>query len=60
MTLSGPTRRGTLWPEPSVPLALKSSRGTDVKWCQPRLVVRVKHLAGSKTLRHATVKRLET
>jgi len=40
--------------------ALKSSRATDVKWCQPRLVVRVKHLAGSKTLRHATVKRLET
>ena len=38
---------------------LKSSR-VDVKWCQPRLVVRVKHLAGSKTLRHATVKRLET
>jgi bifunctional non-homologous end joining protein LigD len=31
--------------------ALKSSRATDVKWCQPRLVVRVKHLAGSKTLR---------
>ena len=30
--------------------ALKSSRATDVKWCQPRLVVRVKHLAGSKTL----------
>ena len=40
--------------------ALKSSRATDVKWCQPRLVVRVKHLAGSKTLRHATVKGLET
>ena len=40
--------------------ALKSSRATDVKWCQPRLVVRVKHLAGSKMLRHATVKRLET
>jgi len=38
---------------------LKSAR-VDVKWCQPRLVVRVKHLAGSKTLRHATVKRLET
>ena len=36
--------------------ALKSSRATDVKWCQPRLAVRVKHLAGSKTLRHATVK----
>jgi ATP-dependent DNA ligase len=40
--------------------ALKSSRGTDVKWCHPKLVVRVKHLAGSKFLRHATVKRLET
>jgi DNA ligase D-like protein (predicted ligase) len=40
--------------------AFKSSRATDVKWCQPRLVVRVKHLAGSKTLRHATVKGLET
>ena len=36
--------------------ALKSTRGTDVKWCQPRLAVRVKHLAGSKTLRHATVR----
>jgi hypothetical protein len=36
--------------------ALKSSRATDVKWCQPRLVVRVKHLAGSKMLRHATVR----
>jgi bifunctional non-homologous end joining protein LigD len=38
--------------------ALKSSRGTDVKWCQPRLAVRVKHLAGSKTLRHATIRGL--
>ena len=37
---------------------LKSSRATDVKWCQPRLTVRVKHLAGSKTLRHATVRGL--
>jgi bifunctional non-homologous end joining protein LigD len=35
--------------------AFKSSQ-TDVQWCQPRLMVRVKHLAGSKTLRHATVK----
>ena len=35
---------------------LKSSRATDVKWCQPRLMVRVRHLAGCKTLRHATVK----
>jgi bifunctional non-homologous end joining protein LigD len=39
--------------------AFKSSQGTDVKWCRPRLVVRVKHLAGSKTLRHATVRALE-
>ena len=29
-----------------------------VKWCHPRLTVEVKHLAGSKILRHATVKRL--
>jgi ATP-dependent DNA ligase len=33
----------------------KASRMTDVKWCHPRLAVEVKHLAGSKTLRHATV-----
>ena len=32
----------------------------DVKWCHPKLVVEVKHLAGSKTLRHATVKRLSS
>ena len=38
--------------------AFKSSRMVDVKWCQPKLRVRVKHLAGSKTLRHATVKAL--
>jgi bifunctional non-homologous end joining protein LigD len=38
--------------------AFKSSRLTDVKWCQPKLTVRVKHLAGSKTLRHATVRAL--
>ena len=38
--------------------AFKSTRATDVKWCQPKLVVRVKHLAGSKMLRHATVKGL--
>jgi bifunctional non-homologous end joining protein LigD len=38
--------------------AFKSTRATDVKWCQPRLMVRVKHLAGSKMLRHATVKGL--
>jgi bifunctional non-homologous end joining protein LigD len=36
--------------------ALKFTRATDVKWCQPRLVVRVKHLAGTKMLRHATVR----
>jgi ATP-dependent DNA ligase len=30
----------------------------DVKWCHPKLVVEVKHLAGSKALRHATVKGL--
>ena len=38
--------------------AFKSSRLVDVKWCQPALTVRVKHLAGSKTLRHATVRAL--
>ena len=38
--------------------AFKSSRLMDVKWCHPKLVVEVKHLAGSKTLRHATVKAL--
>jgi bifunctional non-homologous end joining protein LigD len=36
----------------------KSSRLTDVRWCHPKLTVVVKHLAGSKMLRHATVKRL--
>ena len=36
--------------------AFKSSRMSDVKWCQPRLTVRVKHLAGSKMLRQATVR----
>jgi hypothetical protein len=34
----------------------KSSRAQDVKWCHPKLVVEVKHLAGSKMLRHATVR----
>src|SRR6476660_1171742 len=38
--------------------AFKSSRLMDVKWCHPKLVVEVRHLAGSKTLRHATVRRL--
>jgi bifunctional non-homologous end joining protein LigD len=36
----------------------KASRMTDVKWCHPRLAVEVKHLAGSKRLRHATVTRI--
>jgi bifunctional non-homologous end joining protein LigD len=36
----------------------KSSRAQDVKWCHPQLAVEVKHLAGSKMLRHATVKKL--
>ena len=34
----------------------KSSRLTDVRWCHPKLTVEVKHLAGSKMLRHATVR----
>jgi hypothetical protein len=34
--------------------AFKGSR--DVKWCHPRLIVVLKHLAGSKILRHATVR----
>ena len=38
--------------------AFKSSRMGDVNWCQPKLTVRVKHLAGSKRLRHATVREL--
>ena len=36
--------------------AFKSSRLIDVKWGHPKLVVEVKHLAGSKLLRHATVR----
>ena len=36
--------------------AFKSSRPSDVKWCKPRLRVRVKHLAGGKHLRHATIR----
>jgi bifunctional non-homologous end joining protein LigD len=36
--------------------AFKSSRPSEAKWCEPKLTVRVKHLAGSKTLRHATVR----
>ena len=36
----------------------KSSRMQDVKWYHPKPTVEVKHLAGSKTLRHATVRGL--
>src|SRR5262245_17548202 len=36
----------------------KSSRMSDVKWCHPKLRVEVKHLVGSKMLRHATVRAL--
>jgi hypothetical protein len=36
--------------------SFKSSRMRDAKWCHSKLVVEVKHLAGSKTLRHATVR----
>jgi DNA ligase D-like protein (predicted ligase) len=43
-------RLTTSWAE------FKSSRLTDAKWCSPKLRVRVTHLAGSKTLRHATVR----
>jgi len=36
----------------------KATRLADVRWCLPKLAVRVKHLAASKTLRHATVRAL--
>jgi ATP-dependent DNA ligase len=36
----------------------KTSRLADVRWCEPKLSVRVKDLAASKTLRHATVRAL--
>jgi len=36
--------------------SFKSSRSNDVKWCDPKLTVEVRHLAGSKFLRHATVR----
>ena len=36
--------------------AFKATRLTDVRWCHPKLTVVVKHLAGSKFLRHATVR----
>jgi ATP-dependent DNA ligase len=39
--------------------AFKSSRTNEVKWCHPKLTVEVKHLAGSKTLRHATLRGLK-
>ena len=38
--------------------AFKSSRLIDVRWCHPKLTVEVKHLAGSKLLRHATVRKI--
>ena len=34
-----------------------ASRLTSVRWCHPKLTVRVKYLATGKVLRHATVKR---
>jgi len=43
-------RLTTAWDE------FKSSQVSDVRWCHPRLAVRVKHLTGSKPLRHATVR----
>src|SRR5262249_42957380 len=36
----------------------KASRNGDVTWCQPKMAVTVKHLAGGKMLRHATVRAL--
>ena len=39
-------------------LVFRSTRLADVQWCLPKLTVRGKHLAGSKTLRHATVRAL--
>ena len=30
-----------------------------VRWCRPKLTVRVKHLAAGQTLRHATVRGFE-
>jgi ATP-dependent DNA ligase len=38
--------------------AFNTSRRNGVAWCRPQLAVEVKHLAGSKHLRHATVRRL--
>ena len=48
------TRNGYDWSD-----RYKSSRLTDVRWCHPKLRVRVKHLAGGKHLRHATVRAVE-
>jgi bifunctional non-homologous end joining protein LigD len=50
IALSGDERLSTSW------TLFKSSRAQDVKWCHPKLIVDVKHLAGSKMLRHATVR----
>jgi bifunctional non-homologous end joining protein LigD len=36
----------------------KATRLSEVRWCVPKLTVRVKHLAASKILRHATVRGL--
>jgi bifunctional non-homologous end joining protein LigD len=36
----------------------KASRLSDVRWCKPELTVRVRYLATSKILRHATVRGL--
>jgi DNA ligase D-like protein (predicted ligase) len=38
--------------------AFKNSRMNDVTWCHPKLTVEVKHLAGSKVLRYASMKAL--
>ena len=52
--------RTTLWGKVKLPMATFQihdavTRLLDVRWCKPKLTVRVKHLAASKTLRHATV-----
>ena len=43
---------------PRLGLRSRSSQQSDVIWCESKVRVRVKLLAGSKTLRHATVKGL--
>jgi DNA ligase D-like protein (predicted ligase) len=40
--------------------AFKDTRSNGPTWCVPKLTVEVKHLAGSKVLRHATVKGFAT